>query len=114
MSKSASALAKKLLKRNRDSLGEVRIHEFPDDESAHDDELTERLYIDFSDEFERVQTELTKQFGAPSRTGATDDEAIPLNGVFRFAVWDVGNKQLFAAATHEDRGVPIILMLGTK
>ena len=44
---------------------------------------------------------------------ATSNYDIPLNGVFRFAVWPVGDKQLFAAAAHEDRGVPILLMLGT-
>jgi hypothetical protein len=28
----------------------------------------------------------------------------------RFAIWSVGDKLLFAAAAHEDRGVPILLM----
>jgi hypothetical protein len=41
-----------------------------------------------------------------------DDEMIPLDGAFRFAIWSVGDKLLFAAA-HEDRGVSILLMLGT-
>ena len=113
MSKSATALAKELLEGDPGGLEELRIHEFTDDESAHDDELTERLHADFSAEFERVQKDLTKQYGPPSRTGETDDEVIPLNGVFRFAVWEVGETQLFAAASHEDRGVPILLMLGT-
>jgi len=113
MSKTAKALAKELLDGDPGGLKELRIHEFADDESAHDDELTERLYADFSAEFERAQTELSTQYGLPSRTGETDDEIIPLNGVFRFAVWEVGDRQLFAAASHEDRGVPILLMLGT-
>jgi len=90
----------------------LRTHEFSDEASAHDDELTDRLYADFSAEFERVQTELTKQYGSPSRTGQTDDNLIPLNGVFRFAVWPVGDRQLFLAAAHEDRGIPILLILG--
>lgn len=113
MSKTATALAKELLDGDPGGLEELRIHEFTDDESAHDDELTERLYADFSAEFERVQKELTEQYGSPERAGETDDEMIPLNGVFRFAVWSVGDRQLFAAASHEDRGVPILLMLGT-
>jgi hypothetical protein len=33
--------------------------------------------------------------------------------VFRFAIWSVGDKLLFAALADEDRGVPILLMLGT-
>ena len=77
-----------------------RIHEFTDDEEAHDDEAIETLYADFSAEFDRVEAELTKQYGKPSRTGKEDDEVIPLNGVCRFAVWSVDDKQLFAAVSH--------------
>jgi hypothetical protein len=113
MPKSATALAKKLLAGDAGELEELRIHDFPDDEAAHDDEATDELYQDFSAEFERVEAALTKAYGKPSRVGKQDDEVIPLNGVFRFAVWSVGDKQLFAAAAHEDRGVPILLMLGT-
>lgn len=113
MSKTATALAKELFEGDAGGLEELRIHDFTDDESAHDDELTEMLYADFSTEFERVQKKLTRRYGAPSRTGQADDEIIPLNGVFRFAIWSVGDKQLFAAAAHEDRGVPILLLLGT-
>jgi hypothetical protein len=119
MAKSAATLASELLAGDAGGLEELRIHEFTDDEEAHDDEATEKLYADFSAEFDRVQVALTKQYGKPSRTGKEgieydqDDEAIPLNGIFRFAVWTVGDKQLFAAAAHEDRGVPILLMLGT-
>ena len=42
-----------------------------------------------------------------------DARVVPLNGVFRFAVWEVGERFLFAAAAHEDRGVPILLILGS-
>jgi hypothetical protein len=113
MSRSATTLANELLEAEAGGLEELRIHEFTDDEAAHDTELTDRLHADFSAEFDRVQAELSNRYGAPSRTGEEDDEVIPLNGVFRFAVWQVGDRQLFAAAAHEDRGVPILLMLGT-
>lgn len=113
MAKSATALAKALLNGDPGGLEELRIHEFEDDEEAHDDEATKRLYEEFSAEFDRVVAALTKKYGKPSRMGKKDDKAIPLNGVFRFAVWSVGEEQLFAAAAHEDRGVPILLMLGT-
>jgi hypothetical protein len=113
MAKSATALAKELLEAGPGGLEEKRIHEFEDDEEAHDDEATERLYAEFSAEFDRIVAALTKQYGQPSRMGKKDDKVIPLNGVFRFAVWSVGDQELFAAAAHEDRGVPILLMLGT-
>jgi hypothetical protein len=113
MAKSPTSLARELIEGDSGGLEELRIHEFTDDESAHDDELVERLYAEFSTDFDRVQAELTDTYGEPSRVGEGDDAVGPLNGVFRFAVWEVGDKLLFAAAAHEDRGVPILLMLGT-
>ena len=113
MAKSATTLASELLESDVGALEELRIHEFKDDEEAHDDEAVERLYADFASEFDRVEAALSKQYGKPSRTGKEDDEVIPLNGVFRFSIWPVADKQLFLAAAHEDRGVPIMLVLGT-
>jgi hypothetical protein len=113
MAKSAETLARELLQGDTGGLEELRIHQFSNDEEAHDDEAIERLYADFSTEFGRVVAALSKHYGTPSRTGKEAEEVIPLNGVFRFAIWPVGDKQLFAAAAHEDRGVPILLMLGT-
>ena len=111
--KSSKAMAKELLEGEPGGLEELRIHEFTDDESAHDDAQLEKLYADFSAELERAQKELTKVYGEPSRTGESDDEVIPLGGVFRFAVWEAGEAQLFIAASNEDRGVPVLLMMGT-
>ena len=111
MAKSATALANQLL--TRGGMEQLRVHEFEDDVSAHDDELIGRLYQDFSAELDRVQTELARKYGDAIRTGTADNPSIPLNGVFRFAVWDVDGAELFVAAAHEDRGVPILLMMGS-
>jgi hypothetical protein len=111
--KSAKSLAKELLEGEPGGLEELRIHEFADDESAHDDEQIEKLHAEFSGELDRVQKELAQEYGPPSRTGETDDEMIPVTGVFRFAVWELEDSQLFVVASHEDRGVPILLMIGT-
>jgi hypothetical protein len=69
MTKSATKLAQKFLKAREDCLDALQIHAIPDDESAHDDELTGRLYTKFAGEVERVQTELSKQYGPTARTG---------------------------------------------
>ena len=111
--KSATALANDLLAGGPGGLEDLRIHQFPDDQAAHDDEKIKRLYIEFSADFDHAQEEISKKYGAPSRTGKAGDDAIPLCGVFRFAIWDIDEQQLFIAAAHEDRGVPILLMLGT-
>ena len=113
MNNSAITLAKELLEGDIGNLEELRIHEFDEDAAAHDDDSLEKLYREFAKDFERVQAELSKQYGDPSRTGQADDDVIPLSGVFRFAIWLVDDQQLFAVAAHEDRGVPILLMLGT-
>jgi hypothetical protein len=113
VNKSASTLANELLEGDIGNLEELRIHEFEDDASAHDEQALGKLYQEFAKDFDQVQAELSKQYGSPSRTGKADDDVIPLNGVFRFAIWSVDDKQLFAVAAHEDRGVPILLMLGT-
>ena len=110
MAKSATTLADEVLASG--GMEELRIHEFEDDPSAHDDERIGGLYQEFSAELDRVAAELTEKYGKPVRTGAEDDTCIPLNGVFRFAVWDFDGAELYVAAAHEDRGVPILLMIG--
>lgn len=112
MAKSVSALAKKALAAGKGAMEEVRIHVFEDDEEAHDEEAVEKLHADFAKQFDKSVATLSKEYGQPKRTGQKDDRAIPLNGVFRFAIWKVGKLELYAAA-HEDREIPIILMLGT-
>lgn len=113
MKKSPTTLASELLEGGLGGLEAFRIHEFADDEAAHDDESVERLYAEFFADFEYVQAELSTVYGEPWRVGMGDDEIVPLNGVLRFAVWDVGDTALFASISHEDRGVPVLLMLGT-
>ena len=109
-----TSLARELVDRGPGGLEELRVQEFPDDESAHDDALHARLHAEFSAEFDWVQAELARTYGEPIRTGAGDDDLIPLNGVFRFALWEVGDMVLFAAAAHEDRDFPLLLLLGTR
>ena len=113
MPKSATALAKQLLADDPGGMEELRVRTFEDDAEAHDDELTEQLYDEFSAEFDRVVAALAKKYGPPERTGKKDHKLIPLNGVFRFAIWSIDGQQLYVAAAHEDTGVPIILMIGT-
>ena len=110
---SAVKLARQILKQDEGGMEQLRLHDFPDDESAHDDELTERLYAEFSAELEGVQAELSKEYGPPFRKGKAGDKIVELNGVFRYATWRVGDKLLYVAAHHEDRGIPIVLWLGT-
>ncbi len=113
MAKSVTSLAKKALAAGKGAMEEVRIHVFEDDMEAHDEEAVEKLHADFAKRFDRTVATLAKEYGQPVRTGQKDDRSIPLNGVFRFAIWKVGKLELYVAAAHEDTEVPIILMLGT-
>ena len=99
-----------------DAFEMVRIHEFANDAEAHDDEQTDQLYQEFAAAFEKITQDLSTAYGQPAATGNThydDHELIPLNGQFRYALWQVGEQVLYVTATHEDRGVPILLVLGT-
>jgi hypothetical protein len=110
MAKSCTNLARELLQADGDSHEVIRICEFADEEDAHDPELHDRLHAEFSAEFDRVQTELSTLYGKPALTGDIGCEAIPLNGVFRHAVWQIGEKVLFVATAHDDR---VLLVIGT-
>ncbi|MBL8867782.1 MAG: hypothetical protein JNK93_19670 [Planctomycetia bacterium] len=113
MPKSVSALAKNALAAGKGAMEEVRIHVFEDDEEAHDEEAVEKLHADFAKQFDKAVATLSKEYGKPTRTGESEYHSIPLNGVFRFAIWKVGKLDLYVAAAHEDTEVPIVFMLGT-
>ena len=113
MEKTPTQLARELLEGDG-GIEEVRVHLFEDDASAHDDELHEKLYAEFALDFDCVQADLAAQYGTPWQTGNEDNKYIPLNGVFRFSLWEVNQRLLFVAAAHEDRECPILLMIGTS
>src|SRR5688572_32792753 len=83
-----------------------------DEDAAHDDDLHERLCEEYSAEFDRLKAELSKTYGKPLRAGSTNTRLVPLNGVFRYAVWKVRKRHLFIAAAREDRECPMWLVLG--
>jgi hypothetical protein len=111
---SAIRLAHELLASDEDTLESVRVYQFEDDVAAHDEKLQRRLTKQFEAAFEQSAAELVGTFGRPQREGADDDDIIPLNGVFRFAVWDVEGRALYLAASHEDRELPYLLMVGVE
>lgn len=113
MSNSATNLARELLGRGKASLEVLAIHQFRDDAEAHDDEAIERLYLEFKSKFKLAQSELSGVYGDPIRAGNGSDNIIPLNGIVCYAIWQFKSRLLYLAFAHEDRGVPILLMLGT-
>lgn len=90
----------------------VRIHELELDGDEHDDAVTYRLHTEFKADFDDATKVLSEYYGPPSRTGNADDHAIPLAGLVAFNIWDADDCTLFLAISHEDRGTPILLMLG--
>ena len=90
----------------------IRIHEFELDGDEHDDDAVELLHKDFKKDFDTATLVITAEYGAPMRSGSDDDNAIPLSGIEAFNIWTVGDGGLFLAISHEDRGTPILLMLG--
>lgn len=113
MSKSAVSVANNLLAQRSGGFEIHLIHTFDDDTAAHDDQLHSRVHQDCESAFDDSCAELRLAFGPPTRTGSSDNESIPMSGVFRFAIWEIEGRQLFIAAAHEDRECPFLLLLGT-
>ncbi len=90
----------------------LRIHEFEMDGDEHDDDSVELLHYDFKKDFDAATRVLTAEHGEPAHSGSDDDDAIPLTGIEAFNIWNIGDQGLFLAISHEDRGAPILLMLG--
>ena len=90
----------------------IRIHIFELDGDEHDDDAIDLLHQEFKEDFDAATCVLTTEYGPPSQAGTDDDDAIPLTGIEVFNIWNAGDQRLFLAISHEDRGVPILLMLG--
>jgi hypothetical protein len=108
--------AKRLLSLPAGESDDLRIHSFPDDEQAHDDDLQQQIADEFIRDFQTALVDLRQVYGDPETAGDEDEEIaelIPLCGIFRYAMWTVKRRRLFLAAAHEDRELPFLLMLGT-
>jgi hypothetical protein len=85
-------------------------------ESVHYEYPEERsltaIQSDCRKSFKKLREDFTKQFGPSIRSGTEDDSGIPLNGVFMFEVWKTGFGEMFLAASHEDRSLPVVLAFG--
>ncbi|MEM7624630.1 MAG: hypothetical protein AAF333_03265 [Planctomycetota bacterium] len=90
----------------------IRIHEFNLDGDEHDDKAIDELHIDFKNDFDLAAEKLTHSLGMPTLSGTNDDDAIPMTGITHFHIWRTNDAGLFLAISHEDRGTPILLMLG--
>lgn len=95
-----------------DVLEAVELFEFSGDEDAHDDAFQEKLERQFEAKFDDACDVLAGELGEPSRTGSADDDAIPLCGVFRFALWEKAGRGVYLAAAHEDRECPFLILIG--
>lgn len=112
--KSVVQKARQLLREPPGDVHELRIYEFDDDEDAHDDDFQTQVEQSFVESFDALVEMLSTEFGQPAIVGEADHNAIPLTGVFKFACWNVGEKTLYAAAAHEDREEPFLLVIGAS
>src|SRR5258707_14056730 len=107
-------LARKCLTTKEQHLEPLLIYRFEDDCTAHDDELQERLKVEFEEEWNRATGELAREFGQASIAISYDKtKYVPLNGVGGASSWQIGTKRLFVAYAHEDRETPYLLVVGT-
>jgi hypothetical protein len=85
-------------------------------ESVHYEYPEERsltaIQTDCRKSFKQLREDFTQRYGQSIRSGTDDDSRIPLSGVFLFEVWKTGFGEVFLAASHEDRSLPIVLAFG--
>ncbi|MEM9420630.1 MAG: hypothetical protein AAGA25_16505 [Planctomycetota bacterium] len=106
------AFASEFLEAGEGAMDAIRVHEFKLDGDEHDDYATDLLHQEFKQDFDEATQVLTRAYGPPARNGASDNDAIPMTGIKAFVLWTTGSQALFLAISHEDRGAPILLMLG--
>lgn len=102
-------LAKRKMMGHRETLAEW---EFLSDHETADRELQQHVEASFVEKFKDARKKLAKEFGVPAETGIEGHRDIPCNGVLEFAIWSVGRKRFYLAATHEERDVPVQLVMG--
>ncbi len=81
-------------------------YEFPEKRSVT------AIKSDCRKSFNQLREDFAHRFGPSIRSGTNDDSKIPLNGVFLFEVWKTGFGEVFLAASHEDRSLPVVLAFG--
>lgn len=109
----AVSKAVKLLAKPEPAFVELRLFEFEDDADAHDEGLIEERYAEFTESFNKAVVSLTKKFGPPVRGARGEQVDIPHCGIMQYSLWDVEDRGLYVAWCHEDRELPIMLVLGT-
>jgi hypothetical protein len=105
-------LVKQLLAKSPGDCECVQAWEFRSDHEAHDEELTARYYAEADEAHAAMEQGLCHEFGPPASAGDSNQE-IPLCGILRCALWELDDCKLYLASAHEDRGLPILLMMGT-
>jgi hypothetical protein len=105
---SVSSAARKLMEVSEPGVEQLRAYASTPSESASDESIRKVLAASL----DVAQTELSSLFGPPRRVGNADDGLIPLWGVFRFAIWQIGVRLLYLAAQREDEDSPPHLMIG--
>lgn len=105
--------ARKLLTGKKTAVKELESESFNSDEAAHDDALQSRLLQKFTKRFEAHRKELAQEFGHPTKSGDERSDG-DVNGVFRYAIWKINQRQLVLSAGHEDRELPYVLVLATE
>ena len=104
--------ARELLEIGEGGMDAIRIHEFELDGDEHDDDAVESIHQEFEKDFQSATRVFTAEYGVPHHSGFDDDDSLPLSGITAFNIWSIDEDKLFLAISHEDRGAPILLMLG--
>jgi len=83
-----------------------------DDVEAHDAGLQDRIHQAATERFQSAATALSERYGDPARTTAARLRRIPHNGVLESRIWSVEGQLVYLVLTHEDRELPVQILVG--
>ncbi len=90
----------------------IWMHQFNDEVEAHDSQLQARLAEELAAEYEKALVELSNEYGQPAVEGAEAAARVPMGGTLRASLWRGGYREFWLAACHEDRELPLMLVVG--
>lgn len=85
---------------------------FANDIEAHDAGLQDRMYQAAAERFQQAATALSERYGDPVRSTAARLRRIPHNGVVDSRIWSVAGQLVYLVLTHEDRELPVQILVG--
>lgn len=107
----ARKAAQKLLTSRSDASEELEAWEFRSESEAHDDAVPDEQHAQADASFEAAAAALAADYGEPWKSASGQHPDLP-HAVERWTIWKVLDRTLYLVVSHEDRELPVTLIVG--